>query len=78
MSSKKPVQTYRIGAVSVSIFENQSDGRTFHTVSLQRSYRDGDEWKHSTTLTLSDMPSAIRVLKLARNFIEEREAGNTP
>ncbi len=74
----KPVKVFRIGYVSASIFENEiktDDGkRTVLNVNLQRRYKDGDEWKSSSTFGLADLPCALRVLQLALQHMETVEA----
>lgn len=74
----QPEKTFRIGACSASIFLNTSgkgdEKRSFRNVSLQRRYRDGDEWKNSTSFGLADLPAAIAVLQLAMNHIAMQEA----
>jgi hypothetical protein len=76
--AKSPEVTYRIGNCSASVFVNETGGdgqkRKFRSVSVQRSYKDGDERKFTTSFALNDMPSAIRVLQLAQGHIEEKEA----
>ena len=76
--AKSPEVTYRIGSCSASVFVNEveSNGqkRKFRSVSVQRSYRDGDERKFTTSFGLNDLPSAMRVMQLAQQHVEEREA----
>src|ERR1051325_328483 len=77
-ASQKPVKVIRLRGVSTSIFANQgkSDGRdiTFHQVSIQRSYKDGDEWKQTTSFGRDDLPVLDLVLKRAWEFILDTEA----
>ena len=77
----KPEKVFRIGSVSASVFVNEVDGeggkRQLRNVNLQRRYRDGDEWKSSTSFGLSDIPSALRVLELAQQHVESIEADVT-
>ncbi|MBB5353861.1 hypothetical protein HNR46_004125 [Haloferula luteola] len=48
----QPIHKVRFGHIQVSIWSNtDAEGTTFHTLSLERSYRLGEEWK-SQTLTL--------------------------
>lgn len=73
----KPEKTFRIGLCSASVFVNTTkdkEPRSFRTVSLQRRYKDGDEWKTSTNFGLSDLPSAIAVMQIAMNHIATHEA----
>ena len=75
---KSPEKVFRIGAVSASVFVNEIDTesgkRSIRNVNLQRRYKDGDEWKSSSSFGLSDLPSAIRVLQLAQGHVENVEA----
>jgi hypothetical protein len=77
-ASQKPVKVFRLRGVSASIFANhgKSDGRdiTFHKVSIQRSYKDGDEWKQTTSFGRDDLPIVHLVLKRAWEFILDTEA----
>lgn len=80
MSGNKPVRTIRIGLVSASVFANSRDAdegkedRVNHSVQLQRRYRDDEGWKTTQTLGLADLPVAIQALKMALDFVAEREA----
>jgi hypothetical protein len=74
----KPVKSFRLRGVSASVFENhaKSDGRdvTFHKVSLQRTYKDGNEFKTTTSFSRDDLPIARHVLQQAWEFILNAEA----
>ena len=76
--AKRPEATFRIGYVSASIFahevENDGESRLFRSVSLQRSFLDGDERKWNSSFSLAELPQAIRCLQLAQHFVEQREA----
>jgi len=78
MASKKPEKTFRIGYVSASIFVNDTETdngkRQFRNVVVQRSYKDGDETKFVSSFGLGDLPQAIRVLQLAQEHVERKEA----
>lgn len=77
-AKQKPVKVYRVGYVAASIFAHTSGDegqREFHTLSLQRSYLDDDGKRQYTgSLSLGDLPNALRVLQLAQAFIESLEA----
>ena len=76
--SKAPETTFRLGNVSASVFVNEATGdgakRKFRSVNVQRSYRDGEETKYTSSFGLSDLPTAIRVLQLAQAHVESKEA----
>ena len=74
----KPLKVFRNRGISASVFENHSrnDGRdvTFHKVSLQRTYKDGDEFKTTNSFSRDDLPVARHVLQQAWEFILNLEA----
>lgn len=76
--AKSPETTFRIGMNSASVFVNEIEGeggkRKVRSVSLQRSYKDGDDWKYTSSFGLADLPAAIRVLELALRHVEAKEA----
>ena len=76
--STKPVKVFRLRGISASIFENhaKSDDRdvTFHKVALQRSYKDGDEWKTTTSFGRDDLPTVQLVLQRAWEYILDAES----
>lgn len=61
------------------MFENRAKSGdrtvTFHKVSLQRTYKDGDEFKTSSSFGRDDLPVAMHVLHQAWQFILETESG---
>ena len=78
-NSNKPEKVFRMGAVSASVFANETgegdSARTIRSVKLQRRYRDGDdEWKSSSSFGLAELPTAIEVLRLAMNYVSQEEA----
>ena len=74
----KPERVFRIGAISASVFINEIDGeggkRTVRNVNLQRRFKDGEEWKSTSSFGLSDLPVAITVLNLALEHVAAQEA----
>jgi len=79
--AQQPEKSFRIGLVSASVFVNdiETDGgkRRIRNVNLQRRYKDGSEWKSSTSFGLGDLPNAIRVMQLALQHVEALEADGT-
>lgn len=75
---KRPEMTFRMGFVSASVFardvEIEGEHRTFRSVSLQKSYMDGEERKWTSSFNLAELPVAIRCLQLAQHYVEQREA----
>ncbi|QDT91455.1 hypothetical protein [Gimesia algae] len=69
--SNKPVKSFRLRGITASIFENSSeDGKsTFFKVTLQRSYKQGDEWKSTNSFGRDDLPLVSLLTKQAWEFI---------
>ncbi len=70
----RPVRTFRLKGVKASVFENKTEQGAYHKVSLQRVYRDGEEWKTTQSLGRDDLPVARLLLQRAWEFILESEA----
>ena len=80
-TQNKPVRTFRLRGISASIFENTTytDGQPviFYKVSLQRSFRQGGEYKHNSSFSRDDLPVAGLVLRRAWEFILDQEAASS-
>ncbi|MBW3599746.1 MAG: hypothetical protein KY475_21055 [Planctomycetes bacterium] len=75
----KPEKTYRIGAVTASVFCNTIDGeggaKERRSVRLERRYRTGEgEWKSTSSFGLAELPQAMAVLQLALDYVASKEA----
>ena len=79
-ASNKPVKVFRLRGISASIFEKHAkrDGRevTFHNVSIQRTYKDGDEFKSTASLGRDDLPVAQLLMRRSWEFILDTEAAS--
>ena len=83
-SGSPPETTFRVGRVSASVFINSvlqrgNNGndytRRFRTVTIQRSYKDeNDKTKYVSSFGLGEIRNAIRVLELAAEHLESKEA----
>lgn len=73
-SPVRPLRTFRLKGVKASVFENRTEQGAFYKTSLQKVYRDGEEWKTTTSLSRDDLPVARLLLSRAWEFILETEA----
>ncbi len=77
-SDNKPEKVLRIGYVSASVFahhvEVDDSKRTLRSVNVQKRYKDGDDWKYTSSFGLAELPQAIRCLQLAQQYVEGCEA----
>ncbi len=66
---KLPEKKFRAGAVSATIWRNESAKGSYATVQLDRSYKDGDAWKSTGSLRINDLPKAVLVLNKAYEYL---------
>lgn len=72
---KLPIQKFRAGGVSATIWENTNQkNEVFHTVNIERSYKDkNDEWKTTSAFRISDLPRVSMVSYKAYEWILLKE-----
>ena len=68
-TKKPPVHKVRVGSVHASIWENTSEKGTFYSVTFERRYKDGDEWKTSGGYNFSDLLDLAKAADLAHTAI---------
>ena len=78
-SNNAPVKSWKRKGVHVSVFQNTSekDGSVYFKTSLQRVYKDGEEFKTTSSLGRDDLPVAQLLLSTAYEFILESEASKS-
>lgn len=80
----RPVHEVRLGRIRAAVWENETQNGTRHNVTLSRLYKDGDDWKDSTSFGRDDLPLLAKVADLAHSWIflqsgsPTAENGDTP
>ena len=69
MSKSKPVHEVRLGRIKAAIWENDTQNGTRHNVTFTRLYKDGDQWKDSTSFGRDDLPLLGKVADMAHTWI---------
>jgi len=73
-NKNKPVHRIRLSTISAAVFANQTeDGRTFYNVQFDRSYRDGDEWRHTKNFGRDDLLNLAKVADLSHSWIHAQQ-----
>ncbi len=67
--SQPPVHEIRMGRVRAAIWENETPNGTRHNVTISRLYKDGDDWKDSTSFGRDDLPLLEKVAAQAHAWI---------
>lgn len=72
-----PVAKIRVGLITASIWENQTEKGVFHNVTFERRYKDGDQWKSSHSYNADDLLALAKAADLAHTKIVEARNGGT-
>ena len=75
-NQNQPLHRIRHGAVSASIWRQDTDKGPLYNVTFQRSYKDGDTWKHSTSFGRNEL--LVLSLIATRAFEWIGSQGQTP
>lgn len=72
MEKTQPKTRVRIGNCTTTVWENEVEikGQKVKKLSfnIQKSYKDGEEWKNTSSLNLADLPKAILSLEKAFEY----------
>ena len=67
--AKAPVHEVRLGRIKAAVWENTTENGVRHNVTICRLYKDGDQWKDSSSFGRDDLPLVIKVADKAHNWI---------
>ena len=69
--ANRPIHEIRLGHVKAVIWANESekDGVIRHNVSVNRLYKDGDNWATTQSFGRDDLPLLSKVVDLAHTWI---------
>lgn len=71
-AGKPPVAKVRVGLITASIWERDSDKGIFYTVSFERRYRDAEgHWQSSHSYDTQDLLAVAKAADLAHTRILE-------
>ena len=82
MVNNPPIKKFKSRLLSVAVWKNKgtnSFGETseFHTVSIQRGYKDkNDEFKSTASLRPQDLPEIKELLTQVEQFLNELHEGD--
>ena len=68
---KKPAKQFRAGALSVSVWPREHQGKTFYNATAQRAYTkdDGKTFEYSDSFDRDDLPCVAALLNQAFSWI---------
>jgi len=71
-AKQKPVHELRLGRIKAAIWANETDNGTRHNVTITRLYKDGDEWKTSTSFGREELPLVAKIADMAHTWIYQQ------
>ena len=70
-TNKRPVHEVRLGRIKAVVWENDTKDGIRHNIGLTRIYKDGGQWKDSTSFGRDDLPLVIKVADKAHTWVYE-------
>ena len=69
---QRPAHEIRLGRIKATIWANQNDNGTRFNVVLSRNYKDGDEWKSSSSFGRDELLTVAKVADMANSWIHDQ------
>lgn len=71
---RRPAHTLRMGPLQASIWENQTQQGKMYSVTFDRSYKDGENWKRSASFGRGNLLMVARLAEQAFDWIAAQSA----
>ncbi len=65
----RPVHVVRYGSIRASVWANQTQNGVMHSVTITRSFKEGEEWHDSTSFARDEILAASKALNEAHSWI---------
>ncbi len=69
----KPEKKFSCGSISASIWANtkvvNSETVKLYSVTINKAYKEGEEWKHTNSFNIEDLPKVALVATEAYKYI---------
>jgi hypothetical protein len=73
MEKKKPIHEIRLGKVRAAIWQNDTDGDCVtYGVTFSRLYKDGEQWRDSSSFGRQELLLLRKVADLAHTFLHQQ------
>lgn len=74
--ANRPIHTIRYGAIKAAVWRNVVDlgnnSRPMYSVKFSRSYKDGNEWKDSSSFGIDDFLTLAKIASEVHTFIHQQ------
>ncbi len=71
---KAPMAKFSVGGIQAALWANEGkEGASYFTVTMDKRYKSGEQWKSTKSLRVGDLPKAILVLQKAYEHLALKE-----
>ena len=70
---RRPVHEIRLGSVKGAVWRNDGPNGPWHTVTFERLYKDGEEWKSTHSFRAEDLLVLAKLADQAHSWMIEQE-----
>ena len=78
MSKNKPVHEIRMGRVRAAIWQNETEAGVRRNVTFTRLYKDGEQWKDSTSFGRGDLLLLAKLADAVHTWLYQSAADPQP
>ena len=75
---RKPEKKFSCGPISASIWANNrtvnSETVTFYSVTINKAYKEEEDWKHTNSFDIEDLPKVTLVANEAYKYLRLKSA----
>jgi hypothetical protein len=75
-TNDQPSFQRRLGSVKVAVWPHENERGTWYATKFARSYKQGSEWKESTSFNLTDLPAVAQLASQAASWILDQGSDN--
>jgi len=73
MAQPKPAHKLRNGALTVTIWKNESEKGAWYSATPSRSFKQGESWKESDSFGFDDLLALAKLLDQAHSWIQDKQ-----
>lgn len=70
---RKPEKKFSCGPISASIWSKtktvEGEKLKFNSITINKAYKDGEDWKHTNSFNIEDLPKVALVANEAYKYI---------
>lgn len=76
LSKKGPIFKKKMKGIEIALWRREHEGKNYYSISANRSYKAGDQWKTTSSFDLSEIDLVIDYLQQAKKLGEEYAAAD--